>query len=402
MKKHWFLIVVLVISLVTASFAMTGCQPSNTTAPSTTSQTTGSVTTGSETSASQTTASETTGSETTGSETSGSEPTTMPTTTTPVPGRTVTHYFPLMPNLHYKYAGTGNEYMPMDVYVEYIWPGKMIQLLSSNAGNDTRTLYTVGDGQVTVRQIKSGIFVREDLSDLTPLKDGEILLKEPLVVGTTWKVYNNTATRTITGISVPVKTPAGTFYTLEVTTKVTNLTIKQYYAAGVGFIKMLQTGEYEVSQTLASTATIAPWKQPLTLYYPRATQTDFQITYTEISVNVKTNTGIKELLTRYFQTPIASGLLPLIGQDVRINSVHGDAYVGLATIDFSKNLVTSMNLGSGAEAAVVRCIVNTVGQTYGFEKVMITLDGQPYVSGHIQKAAGEYFTVDLKNRVKLY
>jgi len=53
-----------------------------------------------------------------------------------------------------------------------------------------------------------------------------------------------------------------------------------------------------------------------------------------------------------------------------------------------------MNAGSGYEAALLRSIVNMVGHAYGVNNVLVTLDGDPYESGHIALAPGESFMVD--------
>ena len=68
-------------------------------------------------------------------------------------------------------------------------------------------------------------------------------------------------------------------------------------------------------------------------------------------------------------------------------------------IDFSRSLVTDMNAGSGFEAALIRSIVNSVGHAYDVPKVLVTLDGDPYESGHIALVPGESFSVDYQGVV---
>ncbi|HWQ42407.1 MAG TPA: GerMN domain-containing protein, partial [Desulfosporosinus sp.] len=70
-------------------------------------------------------------------------------------------------------------------------------------------------------------------------------------------------------------------------------------------------------------------------------------------------------------------------------------------IDFSKELLSEMNAGSGYESLILQSITNTIGTYYGVDKVSITIEGNPYVSGHVAMKKGELFTVDLTNSVEL-
>lgn len=379
------------IAWLTGSAALAGCVPGG---PATT---TTAVTTSLSTSVT------TTGSQTTGTvPTTASEPTTtasVPTPTTVAPPvRTVSDYFPLTPDVTWQYTGVGHSTLQMSVIVDYVRPNQ-IQLSTNNGATEIRKLYRVGNGVVQLLKEKPELYVREDLSVLKLKTSGEILLKEPIAVGTSWPAGDNT--RTITRVDCPVTTPAGTFQTVEVTEVATDITTRWYYAPDVGYVKMSVTGAYEMLQELAARQTGKPLSQALTLYYPRATANDVEITCQELTVKMKTNTGLKEILTSYFRKPPADGLIPLIAKDVKINKITSNQAKGIATIDFSANLVTEMNLGASFEAAVLRCITNSVGHAYDFRKVIITVDGQPYASGHFDMAPGEAFTVDYKNMVRL-
>ena len=70
-------------------------------------------------------------------------------------------------------------------------------------------------------------------------------------------------------------------------------------------------------------------------------------------------------------------------------------------VDFTKELTSEMNAGSGYEGEILQCITNTLGQYYGVDKVYITIEGSPYSSGHISMKKGEAFTVDYKNSVEI-
>lgn len=377
-------------------------------------------------------------------------PTTTETTPAPTeptqPARTVEQYFPLTPDVFARYTGTGNEYVPMTVYVDYSRPGQ-IQLAYDNGGTEVHVLYAVGNGKVQILQELAELYVREDLAQLPPVSNGEILLMEPLEVGTAWNIDHGI--RAITAIDVPVDTEAGAFNAIEVTTTSSDVVTKHYYARGFGLVQMTAQNGYDIHQELAERRLDAIRNQQMTVYYPRMTETDIEIVAKDVTVEMKTNTGIGEILDRFFRSAAQAfpnriytvkphdtlwsialynlgdgqkykdiaalngipspytikpgqilvlesdtDLPALMSSQTKINSVHLQQDRGIVAIDFTRSLVTDMNAGSGFEAALVRSIVNTVGHAYDVPNVLITLDGDPYESGHIALAPGESFTVD--------
>ncbi len=377
---------------------------------------------------------------------------TTPSPTEPTqPARIVEQYFPLTPDVFARYSGTGNEYVPMTVYVDYSRPGQ-VQLAYDNGGTEIHVLYGVGNGKVQILQELPELYVREDLAQLPPLSNGEILLMEPLEVGTTWNVEHGI--RSITAVDVPVDTEAGAFHAIEVTTTSSDVVTKHYYARGFGLVQMTARNGYEIHQELAERRLNATRSQRLTVYYPRMTQTDIEIVAKEVTVEMKTNTGIREILDRFFRSAaqafpkrtytvkphdtlwsialynlgdgqkykdiaalngipspytIKPGQILVLESDTDlpalmspqtvINSIHLQQGRGVVAIDFSRSLVTDMNAGSGFEAALIRSIVNAVGHAYDVPKVLVTLDGDPYESGHIALAPGESFSVDYQGVV---
>ncbi len=97
----------------------------------------------------------------------------------------------------------------------------------------------------------------------------------------------------------------------------------------------------------------------------------------------------------------ATDLPALISPRTTVQQVHLQPDREVVAIDLSSSFVTDMNAGSGFEAALIQSIVNTVGRAYGVSKVVITLDGRLYESGHIALRPGETFTVDLSKVVQL-
>lgn len=286
----------------------------------------------------------------------------------------------------------------MSVETDYVWPDR-IQLAYMNGATEYRRLFKVGNGRVQELLTRGELYVREDLSQLPPIKDGEILLMEPLTVGTSWLV--NGEKRSITGMDVPVSTPAGSFKTIEVTTQGKDVTTRQYYAAGIGFVKMAITGAYEITQTLEKRNPNASRQQNMTFYYPRMTQTATEIRFLDIRVTLKTNEGIREALAKYFSSPPASGYQRIMSPAVTIRSVNLDPVTEIIHVDVSKNYADEMKFGAEMEAAVIRCLVNTVGHAYNVERVILTLDGEPANFGHVAMDPGQSFKVDYDGAISL-
>ncbi|MEI8199967.1 MAG: GerMN domain-containing protein [Eubacteriales bacterium] len=322
------------------------------------------------------------------------------TTTVPAAAPGLPDYFPLTPDVYCSYSGTGNEFVSMTTYVEYAGPDT-IQLVYDNGATESHILYAVRDGQVQALRTEFELYVREDLSLPAPDKYGEILLKEPLEVGTSWDVLDGV--RTITGMHVNVTTPSGTYDALEVTTKGNdNSTAKQYYAPGIGFVKLVVSGnDYEVTQELETRTLDAVRTENRTFYYPRMTQTDIEIVYETIPVQMKTNDSFTDMLTVYLQTAPASDLHAVMSKNSVINSMRLDPGSRVVTVDLSANFVSEMNAGSGMEGAILQCLANTVGSAYGAQEIIVTLDGQLYESGHIALKEGETLKVDYDNSVEL-
>lgn len=335
-------------------------------------------------------------------QTTSSVQTTAPAdaTTAPTAAPGLQDYFPLTPDVYCSYSGTGNEFVSMTTHVEYAGPD-MIQLVYDNGATESHILYAVRDGQVQALHTEFELYVREDLSLLMPDVYGEILLKEPLEVGTSWDVLDGV--RAITGMHVIVTTPSGTYDTLEVTTKGNdNSTAKQYYAAGIGCVKLMVSGtDYEVTQELETRTLDEVRTENRTFYYPRITETDIEIVYETIPVQMKTNNNFIDILTGYLQTAPAADLHPVMSENTVINSMRLDPGSRIVTIDVSANFVSEMNVGSGMESAILQSLANTVGSAYGVHEVIVTLDGQLYESGHIAMKEGETLKVDYDNLVEL-
>lgn len=306
--------------------------------------------------------------------------------------RKVEDYFPIQADTEYVYEGKGNEYASYHVFTDFVdSANNKVQTRTDNGGTESIRVIQTGDGKVSVLYTVNECYYRDNLMDKSAPGEEDVLLMEPLVQGTQWTDPDGKK-RYISAVDVEMATPAGTFKTLEVTTEGEDGTTKDYYAPQVGLVKSVYgSGDLEVSSTLSKINTNTPFTQSINVYYPN---TDEKI-YTEpLTLSFRTNDVTRMILVSALrEEAVKESYIPLISENTMINSLYlGDDRI--VYVDFSKDLVKDMNLGSGFESLVLQCITNTLGNYYGTEEVCITVDGKPYESGHIQLKKGETFMVN--------
>ena len=125
-----------------------------------------------------------------------------------------------------------------------------------------------------------------------------------------------------------------------------------------------------------------------------------KIVYINSIIEVDEDQSVNALINELKKSP-NTDIEPALSSDITLNSYTIDNENSIITLDFSSNFVSSQNLGAGAESSTLAAICNTFGSYFNVENVIITLDGQPYSSGHILMTEGETFKVDLNNAVEL-
>lgn len=302
---------------------------------------------------------------------------------------TIKDYFPFAENIKYEYAGEGNEFAAYTLYVDFINKNR-IQTRENNGGTEVVRVLEYKDGQLKELFSRGETYFRENFTG-TEKNEGEILLKEPLEKGTGWTTGDNIK-KTITNVDVEIKTPSGEYKAIEVTSEGGSSKTISYYAKNIGLIKVINSGEgYEVTSTLSKIEKDAPLVQKLKVFYPDIDADN--INSESIDLLFKTNEETKDVIEKTIK-----GLgkdRQILSTNVKINNLRLDNDV--VKIDFSKELVTEMNAGSGYESMILQSITNTLGIYYSTEKVYITVDGKPYESGHIMMKEGEAFKVNLDN-----
>jgi len=310
---------------------------------------------------------------------------------------TIKDYYSYKENTKYVYEGQGNEYASYNVSIDYKSENS-VQIRSNNGGTEMVKVLENKDGELRILQSRAECYYRENLTQQVPSKNVEILLKEPLALGTNWTLEDGRK-RSISKLEVAITTPMGIYKTLEVTTESKESKTQDYYAPNIGLVKSVFTSNgSEVSSTLIKLETNVPLIQTVKFYYPNANVDKLYFINKQLSF--KTNDITKLIFEHAFKDLPKDNLGRVLGTNVKIRSLYLNKD-NRAYIDFSKELLSEMNAGSGYESLILQSITNTVGTYYGVNKVYITIENKPYSSGHIEMKKGEFFTVNLTNSVEL-
>jgi hypothetical protein len=306
---------------------------------------------------------------------------------------TIHDYYPFTKNVEMVYEGQGSEFAGYTTYVDYINDDK-IQIRVNNGGSESVNILQNIEG--SLKEINSWggeIYFKTDWT-AEPDTTSTILLKEPLVEGTSWSLSDGSQ-REITGLSVAIETPYDSFNALEVTTTKDGQTIrKQYYAIGIGLVKSIFFGEdEEISSSLKELITGGGYDFTVRSYNFFDTGTGALSNFVDKNVSLKTGENINDFMAAEF---LEGGL---ISEHTVINSIWMKPESGIANIDFSKQFVTEMNAGTTKESGVLMSVANTIGNYFQVQKVIITLDGEPYSSGHILMKENEAWDTTYQNVV---
>ncbi|HKL80282.1 MAG TPA: GerMN domain-containing protein [Mobilitalea sp.] len=309
---------------------------------------------------------------------------------------TIQDYYPLLSDIEYIYEGMGNEYASFTKYIDYLDSDRgRIQTRSNNGGTETVRVIEVNDKAVTVIYIISESYYRDNLLNYEGTEDQEeILLQEPLTIGTTWEIPDGRK-RSITATNVNIQTPSGNYKALEVTTEGIENKIMDYYAKEVGLVKSIfQGGNMEISSTLSEINQTTPLIQSLTVFYP---DQDEKLHAEQLNVSFHTGDITRLILKEALVNALPKeSYLPLFSPATTIKSLYLGTD-GIVYVDFSRELVTDMNVGAGYEMLILQGIANTLGNYYGAKEIILTVDSKPYESGHISALEGETIKVNLEN-----
>jgi len=311
----------------------------------------------------------------------------------------LTVWFPKVEDTLLDFEGEGNEFAPFTRYPQFV-KDDTIQMVDSTGGTDVVTIYEYTEDEVREIFVRPETYFREDFQDTgleSEQEDFEIILQLPLEEGHSWESPSGT-TSEITEVAVDKELDFGSVTALEVTRTAENGSeTVEYFAEDIGLVERVFRGEGEgsdVRSTLRSRSEDTPEEFPLTVYSvdDQAMGLDSTSVTMELYTNEPARLALAEILRG--QAPDTE-TAQVIAESTEINFMYL-RQDGVVHADFSVDLA-DMNAGSGVEAMILQGIVNTIGGYYNVEEVLLTLDNEPYESGHILLEEGETLSVDHSN-----
>lgn len=313
----------------------------------------------------------------------------------------VASFFPIRENTRYIYEGAGNEFASYNVYTSYT-KGNRVQTTTDNGGTVVADIIEVSDREVKKLFSRSEMYYRENLLrdsllNTSDKKKSEVILKAPIKKGNSWKL-NDGRIRTITSTSVDITTPVKNYNAIEVTTTGNDNTKSiDYYAKNVGLVKSVFSSEgMEVSSTLKEIQNNTLLTQDIKFFYPNIE--DGKLYYKNRDVDFKTNDITRKTLEREYKQALQGVDSSVLTPNTKINYLYLNTD-GMLYIDLSKDFLEEINAGAGYESMILDSIAATFGNYYNTRKVVLTIDGGNYESGHILLEKGDYLEADYENAV---
>ncbi|MDV3427582.1 MAG: GerMN domain-containing protein [Bacillota bacterium] len=309
----------------------------------------------------------------------------------------ISDYYPLKENVRYVYAGEGMEYASSNLYVDFIKDSK-IQYRVVNGGTTSGQVFEIKNGELRMLDSIEEFYYRDDLT----AEQGQmvdILLKEPLTKGNSWLSASGKK-RYIASLDTEVTVPYGSFKTIEVVTDNGDSKVYDFYAKGVGVVKRIfNYKNNKVTVNLEKILKDVKVDQTVKFYYPEYNKN--LIVYRKVKLSLKTNEQVKNYFEKYFKEKPTADASAVISKKTKINKLYLNREENKVYVDFSKDLIKDMNLGSGPETMMLQAITNTLGDYYNVDKVRITVEGKNYESGHVIIDEKNPLMVNIKNTVEI-
>lgn len=302
-------------------------------------------------------------------------------------------WVPMNEDTEYVYEGEGAEGASYTVYPQFTHSDTM-QLVQSTSGTDMVKVYEYTENEVREVFLRGETYFRDDIVD-TGLTTGQdtfdILLQSPIEKGHSWESPSGSVSE-ITGTNVAVETPSGNYEAIEVTRKLNDSTTVLYYAPEVGLVQTISDPDSDmtVTSTLSKIQEDTAEEIPLTVYELNEMAT--ALTKVDATMKLNTNDPARIQLTEILNGSTGDMTIPSLTENVEINYMYlGND--GIVHVDFSEE-ITEMQAGSGIESLLLQSIVNTIGGLYQADEVLLTVETEPYSSGHILLEEGQTMKVD--------
>ncbi len=278
------------------------------------------------------------------------------------------------------YEGSGNEFADYEVFFEFTSNGSVQRRIINPGTTSVEVLTTESDSIIRKFHEAERFYIYNNLNDVN---DDEVIIKDPIEVGTKWDVEGGT--REITKVDVEIFTDVKTYDAVEVKIIRNEVTTLEYYAKDVGLIKSIfNPGPDEVTSTLKEIKS-SPLLISIDLFYPEEDSVNTK------SINFETNANFIDLLEEEYKKEF-DGVRSPLSSNTNINNIT--IVEDVLYVDLSEDFIEESNAGASYEGLMIQSIVNTFGKFYEKDKVILTIDNGPYVSGHFSFDVNEILTPD--------
>lgn len=275
----------------------------------------------------------------------------------PVPdmSTSVADYFPIKSNTFYMYECAEQPVINQEHYITYATETNGVmrvqRRVSSGKVSSTEVL-EISRGELRFIYGEPMFYFFEDLTSVTP-NSSMIVLKEPLEIGQKW-TPNESSRAEITATDVPVRTAAGSFECLEITTTYPeqNFVQREYYAHGVGMVKTVYPSDEGMEYNLELTNIIEGKGMDIeTVFYARSSE---GIKEEARTITFATNGDLLSIFNDAFSIKSADGFEWLPGGS-QIKTIEPDRV--------NDKIIITME-GDMGDELVLQSIADTLGVFY--------------------------------------
>ena len=304
----------------------------------------------------------------------------------------VSDIFPFKKNVQLNYTSSQSHNSNSSMYIDFIKNNRMqFRLVSSDA--NTGCVVENKDGELRIITSRNSFYYHDDLTSIQNVNP-EIMLKEPLVKGTSWTLPNGKK-RYISNDNTEITTASGKYIALEVTTETDKGKILNYYASNIGLVKTIGDSKDKNNTSLESIVTDAINTETVKFYYPNPSKGSLM--FSKRQLHFSTDDFPKTYFEKHFKESPSSTLSPVLSQNTKINKLYLNINENKVYVDFSKEFVIDMNSRPKEEAKVLKCITDTLCNYFNVDKLSLTVEGNPYESIHIIMKPSEPMYADIKN-----
>lgn len=225
-------------------------------------------------------------------------------------------YFPFKGNTLLDYQGEGVEYAEEKVFFEYI-DGNKAQIRITNPATSIVKVVELKDGILKEIFSEAEFYHLENVIDQDDYED--ILLMEPLEVGTSWTSGEGDR-REITALDSKIETPYGQLQALEVTSNHKDGKTYHYYSPAIGLVGEVYQDQSGSIKTLLKSIEEGPQSLNMEMFYPH--YDSFDLVYLEDKILFETNQDPIEILDKILRTSPEDDLIALLPDGAKLTILN--------------------------------------------------------------------------------